>query len=281
MQLRTRTVGAIAAAAALMSVTACGGSGGALQEALASGAAEKSADQEDNGEAENGAEDTEDTEDTDGADDAEVPELAEREASEIAELALDALHAVDSVRISGSGTTDDGELDMDLHIDREGNCAGELGFVEQGSFEIIVSGDQVWMKPDADFWRYSVGGAEGELAAQELDGKYMYGTTDDPELAGAAEMCDLDALLAEFDLSTSGNRMSKGPETVHRGTPVITVVEKPYIGEEATMLVATDGEPYPLYLGAPSAEDSFELEFSDFNEPVEIDPPPARSIIEV
>ncbi|MFR9722838.1 hypothetical protein ACL02R_05615 [Streptomyces sp. MS19] len=202
-------------------------------------------------------------------------------APEISERARQALVSVESLRVNAQGTSDSQAMTMDLHLDRAGSCVGSVSSAGTGSVEITVrAGEEVWMKPDAEFWQTNLGAADPQLVAL-LDGRYLHGSTSDPEMAGMVGVCALEDMLAETaqDTDTDGD-VTLGETTEHDGVPAVTLHLDDPDGPQ-TMLVATEGEPYPLLLSGEDEEGPMEMALSAFDEPVVVEEPPAAHILEV
>lgn len=127
-------------------------------------------------------------------------------AEEIAERSRDALLDVNSLHLSARGSLDGSgpEMRLDLTLDREGNCTGGVDMGDDGSVEIVKRGDDVWLKPDAAFWKEQVpiGGSTFDAI---LDGRYMKASADDPRLLSVTEVCDLDT-FRELITDNAGDR---------------------------------------------------------------------------
>ncbi|MDT0343181.1 hypothetical protein [Streptomyces litchfieldiae] len=198
---------------------------------------------------------------------------------EISDRAQEALLSADSVRMTMLGDT--AAFGMDLHLDRAGSCEGTITQPGMGSVEILMrDGEEVWMKPDSEFWTNGMGTADPALVSL-LDGSYLYGSTSDPEMAQMAGACSLDDLFADLG-DDSGDEMTaaEGP-TEHNGVPVVAITGTDSAGETTTILVAAEGEPYPLLLSGESDGMQMEMELSQFNEPVEFEEPPADLVLDV
>ncbi|UED85767.1 hypothetical protein [Streptomyces profundus] len=209
----------------------------------------------------------------------EAPEaggsFGDLEADEIGDQALDALLGADSLRMAGSVEQAGDEISLDLHLSREGDCAGSVSVASQGSFEIIKLGDEVWMKPDTTFWQTAVGTADQEILTQ-IDGFYLYGPANEAPMNSSAESCNLETFLGSIG-ATSSIGLTKGEETDVNGTPVLTLHD----GEDATILVASEGEPYPLRIESSDPSAPSVIDFSAFDEPVPTDQPAAEEVITI
>lgn len=203
-------------------------------------------------------------------------------APEIAELSFERLQQVDALRVAGWLRFNEGgqqEIDFEVHLDRAGDCTGEFGTPHDGSFEVIKSGEKVWLKPDAQLWR-DIGGPEGEEMAESMVGMYVYGTLDEPEVAEFAEVCSLDEFTAPFEPGGGTQEMTMGPKTTHGSVPVVSLHDRS-AGPDMTLLVAAEGEPYPLSVSGTSGSDRIDVDFSDFDQPVTAEEPPAHLVVDM
>jgi hypothetical protein len=210
--------------------------------------------------------------------------LAGLSAEEILARAEEALQSVDSMRMATLGDASAASFGIDLHMDRAGSCVGSVSQPGVGGVEILVrEDDEVWMKPDTAFWQSQLGVADAGVVSL-FDGSYLYGSTTDPELGQMAGTCALEALLADMT-STDGSGGSGptevGAETEHNGIPAIPISGTDETGARTTMLVAAEGEPYPLLFSGESDGVPMEMELTDFNEPVEIVEPPADQVLNI
>lgn len=266
---RARRLGAVAVAAAgLLALTACGSDGDGEGSSLgASGGGDQ--DGKNDGGSDGGGEDSGES-------------LADLSPQEVSDRAEQALRSATSLRITMSGI--DGEPDnaLDLHLDREGSCAGSFTQAGQGTVELLVRNDEeAWMKPDTQFWQSQMDVAESSLL-NILDGVYLHGTIDDPEMSAMAGMCSLADLQAEMGSGDGpGGPEEVGPVTEHKGVRVVTLTGKDEEGNDMTMLVADEGEPYPLLVRTVDNGAEAVVELSDYNKPVEIEEPPADKVLEV
>ncbi len=260
MKTRTRRLQMVAVAAAgLLALTACG------------------SDEDSSSQGEGGQEST----DGEG-EEASGESLASLSPEEIADRAQQALQSASSLRVATLGDPGAVGVGLDLHMDQEGSCAGSVTQPGAGSVELLVrADDEVWMKPDTQFW-------QSQLAVEDagvlglVDGTYLYGRTSDPEMSQLAGTCSLAALQADIESDDgSGGPDEVGPETEYNGIPVITLTGPDEDGNEVTMLIATEGEPYPVLIRTEENGTETEIELSRFNEPVEFEEPLADQVLNV
>lgn len=172
---------------------------------------------------------------------------------------------------------------MDLALDRDGNCAGTLRMGSNGGkVEIVKRGHEVWMKPDAAFWKAQVPGSQGEAVAELFKNRYIHGSTEDAMLKGMADTCDLDAFQKDIATpdSSGATPLTKGEETTVDGTKVI-----PLNGREdgrRTTLYVTSDSPHRLVSATQKGDGTdMTLSFTDYDEPVPSHTPPPDDSVDV
>ncbi|MEU9927096.1 hypothetical protein OH828_06505 [Streptomyces anulatus] len=205
-------------------------------------------------------------------------------AEEIAERSRDALLDVDSLHLSARGSLDGSgpEMRLDLTLDREGNCTGGVDMGDDGSVEIVKRGDDVWLKPDAAFWKEHVpiGGSAFDAI---LDGRYMKASADDPRLLSVTEVCDLDTfreLITDNAGTADRGTLTKGEKTEVNGAPAVPVTRAEG-GDRLTAYVAAEGTPYPVRITVRNAGEEGTVDFSGFDRPVPSATPPADETVDV
>lgn len=209
-------------------------------------------------------------------------------ARELAEQAQDNLLDAESVRLeltdrSKEATTNEKKpTSMDLSLDRDGNCAGELKMGKNGgSVEIVKRGERVWMKPDTAFWKAQVPGGQGDVAAQLFKDRYIYGTTKDAMLKGLADTCDLSSFQRDIDTGPgAGAALTKGEETSVDDTKVIPLRgEKD--GKDSTLYVTSDS-PHRLVRAIQKGDGTdITLNFRDYDKPVPSGTPSPDETVDV
>lgn len=268
MARKNAAFAALAGAAALVALTACGssdvtgggsksvGKPGSPKAPAASASASASAEPsgKDNG----------------------VAALTGKEISDKAQAAL--LHAP-SVHVAGGMADGANTIRIDMRITSSGDCRGnyDLG-PTQGKVEIIKIGEKVWMKPDETFWKTQTGSdKEGAAAAELLKGRYLAGTTADKGMKDSTAFCDLAALAS--DDNDSSSTYTKGGRSTVGTVPVIEVTAKES-SDTSVISVATTGEPYPMKIVA-QGKDGGELNFDEYGKPVSTEEPPADQTIDI
>ncbi|MEV3858969.1 hypothetical protein AB0J38_32225 [Streptomyces sp. NPDC050095] len=222
------------------------------------------------------------------ADDGSADPSARQLADDAKQELLDAhsLHLVLTNRAQGGGDAH-APAAFDLRLDEDGNCAGSLrmgtGGTDGGSVDLVKRGDEVWMKPDATFWKTQVSGSSGELAAQLFGDRYVHGTTDDPMLDGLAETCDLDAFRAQLDSGSARaaqEQLTKGAPTTVDSTRVVPLTGTSD-GDHLTLYV-TENAPHRLVRATEkSPAETVTMTLGEYDRPVPSATPSADESVDV
>ncbi|UQA93488.1 hypothetical protein [Streptomyces halobius] len=224
-----------------------------------------------------------------GPDDGEG-DLANNSAQQVSDTSRRELLAAKSLRLRTETSVSPTKLDLTL--DRAGNCTGAISKGESGRVELIKRGKQVWMRPDAAFWKTQLPGDEGTFAAKKYRGRFLHGTTDDAYLQHLSAVCDLTA----FQKSAAGPdrppspppgsptprapALHKGKPTVHEGIRVLPVIKKAGQATQ-TLYVAIKGKHYPVKLTTTIDRESSTLMLSNFEKPVPSKTPPRDKTVDI
>lgn len=189
---------------------------------------------------------------------------------EIADRAVEATTGASSLRMKGDVADDGsgGTIEIDMALNKQGECAGTMSVGGQGKADLIKVGDTVYMKYDEAFLRAQSKGekkSEVDAAVALLAGKWTKMSAKGEDAKDIAGFCDLDTVLGDADDVDSDASRSK--TTTVDGTPAIVLHERD--GKERyTLYVATEGKPYLLRVDSASASDPGTLTFSEYDEPV-------------
>ncbi|GAA1975365.1 hypothetical protein [Kitasatospora viridis] len=201
-------------------------------------------------------------------------------ADQIEQAAKKALASATTVKVGGSIGAKGGPVTVDLSFDNQQHCQGTISSEQFGTLEIIHNADGTWMKPDATFWQYAATKAgkpgAGPQAAELFKGRYLTGAQDDPALAPMAQLCSL--VAKETSDEPAGAAYTKGAESGANGVPALKIYGKDDQGQDTILYVASQGTPYLLKVddGGGAAV----IDFSDFNQPVSIQAPPADQVVD-
>ncbi|MEU4418826.1 hypothetical protein, partial [Nocardia salmonicida] len=120
-----------------------------------------------------------------GFEDLSVEEIEKQVEADMAKLT--------SLRMAGELTSEGQKTGLDIAVDTDGNCAGEVS-VGGASAQILQIKEGTFMKADEAFWRSTAGESADEVLAL-LGDKWAKVPS---QSAGFDEFCDLDTLLDEF-----------------------------------------------------------------------------------
>lgn len=220
-----------------------------------------------------------------GAATARADDTGSLTAEQISQRSHEALLGAKSLHVTAKGDlgTPGSPTSFDLTLDRSGNCRGSVSLGPQGSVEIVKRGADVWMKPDAAFWKNQVPGG-GSALASLVGNRYLKGTTNDPFLRDTTVVCDLDTFQKYLDNSAKmpATGLTKGRPTTVDGTAVIPVTATEQ-GRTYTLDVAATGKPYPVRItvakgdAAPDAT----VHFDGFDRPVPAATPSAAETVDI
>ncbi|NJP68362.1 hypothetical protein [Streptomyces spiramenti] len=258
-------LGATAAAVVLVAVSGCSGGGESYWGARSAGA------EADSGKNERATEVGEDGEPDAGGGgrNSEDPHLREMFDSALAEFA-----AAESLRLSGSLVDEGSRMELDIWLDSDGDCSADIAMEGEGAMTILKSADLVWVKADDLFWEtaglYELG--------EQLDGRYLHGSTWDPAMAGFTELCVLEELTGDLPVDEFDARIDERGRSDLDGVPVVDVEVTERDGETATMRIAVEAPHYLHEISAVEDGERQRMLFDHYNEPLEITPPGPEEI---
>ncbi|WP_425825127.1 hypothetical protein [Streptomyces fractus] len=215
----------------------------------------------------------------------------DQSAQELAEAAKKELLDAKSVHLTMRNSADDRDTRtpalVDLRLDEKGNCNGELrmgtGGAEGGRVDLVKRGDEVWLKPDATFWKTQLPGRSGELAAELIGDRYVHGTTDDPLLEGLSGTCDLDSFrgrLKDGSDRATKDELTKGDQKKVAGTEVVPLTSGN--SKDRITLYVTADEPHRLVRATEKGSaESLSMTLTDYGKPVPKKTPSADDSIDV
>ncbi|MFE2765139.1 hypothetical protein ACFXGD_02670 [Streptomyces albidoflavus] len=205
--------------------------------------------------------------------------FAGKSADEIAAAAVKATRDAESVHITGTGEQQGQEMKLDFSVDNKDNCTGTLSGPEAEA-DVVQAGQAVYLRADKAFWEnvLKAQGAASDGAVDKLAGKWVKSDADE---AGTEGMCDKQAVVAALDSDKSERQgMKKGKETEVNGESALTLIKKAGNGEEFTLYVATEGEPYILKAVNKGGENPGETTLTDYNKKVDTEEPPADEVVD-
>ena len=188
-------------------------------------------------------------------------------ADQIATKAVGNLKAASSVHVTGDVSSSGQTYNLNLTLVRGQGCTGTMGVVDTGSFKLTAIGNQVWIKPDEQFWK-----KEGATAAvlNVVSGKYLL-VTGNSQFGSLRAFCQPSELAGSFGTSPSG--LVKGSTATISGQQALQIKDT---GDSASMFVSQNAQPEILRLSGGSRGT---LDFSDYNSSVTLTAPPASETL--
>lgn len=194
--------------------------------------------------------------------------LAGLTAGQIAAKAIADLKAASSVHVAGSVTDSGATYAVDLTAGTT-NCAGTFGIPGKGSFALLKIGQTLWIKPDNQFWT-SAGANAAVLHL--VEGKYVQTSPGNSDFTSVRALCS-PAQLAGL-LGNKVNHLVKGTTTTIAGQSALQLRDTSTSG---SAYVTISASPEFLRLSGGSAG---QLDFSGYDAPVTLSPPPASQTID-
>ncbi|MFF8478867.1 hypothetical protein [Streptomyces sp. NPDC015414] len=201
--------------------------------------------------------------------------------AEIAVKSRLAMMKLKSFRIKGTAAVGGKEMTLDLRVAGKGNCLGTFG-VEGGTGQIRWYGGYTYMTGNSKWWHAFVGEEEG-VAPQQVDafvrwlnGRWLKKPAGSTGADKAFPFCDTATL---FRKSTSGTRLTRSADIEVNSTRGITLAGSDG-ATTRTLVVAAEGEPYYLRESIEGGEVPQLFEYSGFNKPVPLGPPPIVNTID-
>jgi len=179
-----------------------------------------------------------------------------------------------SLKMKGSIKQDGGETKLDLAIDTDGNCEGELG--RDGAVAQILSVDgESYLKGDEAFWKASAG-SSAEMITQMIGDKWAKMPSDGGQFD---EFCDLDNFLEDLNDNDKDNKITKGETKDIDGEEALELITKED-GDTTRAWVATEGKHYFLVMER-EGEESGKITFSDYDEKLDIAKPGSDEVVDL
>jgi hypothetical protein len=192
-------------------------------------------------------------------------------ADQIASRATANLKAVSSVHVKGSVKSSGQSIALDLTLGTQG-CTGTMGIKGQGSFVLLKIGKTLWIKPNDAFWKHAAGDA-GAALGDLVDGKYIKPSAKDSGLASIGALCDPAKFAKSFGGDMTG--MVKGATTTIAGQPALQIKDA---ADSANAYVTVSAQPEFLRLASGGGEG--QLDFTQYNAPLHLTPPPASQVLD-
>jgi hypothetical protein len=203
--------------------------------------------------------------------------VAALSAADILDKAQAALLQAQSVRIRAIGGANGSGFTADVSVQAHKGGAGTLN-VPGGAggqtlaVQVVTLGSVAYVKGDAAAWQKILGRTP---SVPDIGSKWVKAGADNIKLKTLVSLADL-APIATGILALDNN-VGKGATSTVDGTPAVAVTGAG--PSDATIYVATTGQPYPLKI-VQGGSTSGELDLTGFDQPVDVTAPPAADTIE-
>lgn len=195
-----------------------------------------------------------------------------KSAQEILDAAVAAANKATSVTVKGGITQVSETIKLDLQVGEE---ASQGSFSAQGvDVEIKVLAGKTYFKLSGEAFAKIAGQGDSPEVAKAvsalLGDKWLVAPADAStgELGALGKLGQKDDLLKGV-LNPNGTLTVEGTGEVN-GQPVVLLKSSDGVG---TLAIATTGEPYPLQIKGSEGSDSGQIDFTDWNAPVNVTAP--------
>ncbi|MEU1849528.1 hypothetical protein ABZ499_09695 [Streptomyces sp. NPDC019990] len=194
--------------------------------------------------------------------------------------AREAVRNATSMRLTGKGSSDGRQVEVDLAMDIRGSCNGTLG-ISGRTMRIVKKGSLVHVKAGEDFWRATFSRGMAAEQAEEMvalfKGRWIKPPRGVSKTLG--RMCDgLDDLIDALGPVSDGGSTREADATVG-GRPVAVLAERDTT-ETTTLYIAKEGKPYLLRGTVAGGDEPVDLTFTDHNKPVDTTPPSPDQVLD-
>lgn len=198
--------------------------------------------------------------------------LAGMSADDIATQAWANTKAAVSVHVKGSGTDSGKPLTFALTLVKGKGCTGTMSEGADGSFQIVMIGKTVWIKPDQAFWKANGGSDPATLSI--VSGKYIKDAAG-TGLGAMSTLCNLSNWIGGNG-GDQATGMVKGTTVTVNGQPSLQLKDS---GDSASAFVSVSARPLVLRIVDPSANGGT-FDFTDYGTVTTVTAPPASQTLD-
>ncbi|MFI8827628.1 hypothetical protein [Streptomyces sp. NPDC053431] len=200
---------------------------------------------------------------------------------QIVDKAIATTKTAKSLTLDVSFTAEDGPTKAFMATDLQGQCAGTVSIGTTGTAELVRPADKaVYLRFDEAFLKEQGKGESPEVQEAmltALKGRWVKTDAKDPDAKDMLDLCDLKALLADFEQTTTGT--VQGEETTVGGQKAL-VLTQDLDGEKNTYYVATEGKPYLLKVVTTGGKEPGTIVLSGFDKPVVAKAPAKKDVVD-
>jgi hypothetical protein len=205
-------------------------------------------------------------------------DFADESADDIVKAAKSDMKDLDSVKVSGTVTSDGQEISLDIQASSGGNCTGSISIAD-GSTELLGVDGKTWMRPDEAFWR-SFGGASADQILDVVGDKWVVIGEDEDSFN---QFCDVDELLDELlkDEDDDDSTYKKVGTDELDGEDVVKVENNDSEDGPSIGYVLTDSPHYLVKVERTEGDEQGSVTFSDFNDEFDVEAPADDEVVDL
>jgi hypothetical protein len=158
-------------------------------------------------------------------------------------------------------------IGVDLSLVRGKGATGTLT-VGGAKVDLVLIGNDGYMRASSDFWKQYAGQAGGSGFVQLLADKWIKFPGKSAQLGSLTGPLSAKSLFKS--LTTSHGKLENQGETTYNGQRVVAIHDTT---KNATLYVAASGTPYPVRLVKTSEPNAGTVAFDHWNEPPTLTPP--------
>lgn len=185
-----------------------------------------------------------------------------------------AMTGLESVRVAGDMTTQGQTIGVDVALAKDGTCEGTMEVDKAGSIDVLVVDEKGYVKADPEFWASQLG-PQGPAAAKKIGDKWVAAKGGVEQMLSFCSFEGFVSGLAQAEEDSwkevAGTSEVDGQETV----------EVKFEGADKTEGIAHVAAAEPHHVLRYDLGDKGDLNFSDFDEPVEPQAPGSGDVVDL
>ena len=197
--------------------------------------------------------------------------LAALSADAIGNKASADTFAATSVHVAGTGSDSGTPFSLALTIGRSSDCEGTFSEGAKGSFQLILIGKTVWVKPNDTFWK--VNGGTDSSVLSILAGKWIEDSSGGSGLGSLSTMCSLSGMFGS--LKSTATDLTKGTTSTVDGQRVLSLTQS---GQAGTVYVSDTADPVIVRMAQPGAGGG-SVDLTEYGAPFSVTAPPASQTL--
>lgn len=198
--------------------------------------------------------------------------ITSMQPTQIINTALTAMQAAKSVTISGAIRQGGQTLLLNVTVSTSGQGQGTISMNGQ-KVSVASTGSTVYLKGGASFWRGN--GVPGSAVSQ-LANRWISLSLSDPGASSIAGALNLSTFIGQLPKSSdAGTTLVKVATGFLNGQAVVKLkaTNPKKLNDNGVLYIATTGNPYVVRIAGSSGSSLGVIDFSHYNQPVNVQPP--------